>query len=924
MHLTIQKLLIAVVAIAFSFCNWQLATALAVQATQGSSSTSEPYYSRPDYRAVSRSNEYANEQRGNLVEDSYQEMLANTRSRLEASEKSKGQLYPGSYRIAPGTEKYVRRQLPSRLVPPGRATLPSASSGYSLKQQPSQPPINQSQRPTQQASQLDNLPTSLSPLQSQPVNLPPIVQATDVVSGGRNVAGSATRQTATNQPVSAYQQSATPYQQTAPAYHQPVAPQQQLPPQGPTYQYQHSSSQYHQSTSRPANRQQRSAPQHVAARYEIATSGQPAGANQDPRTQQLRLQAQAAAIPAQFEDSNQSVTRARILLQQGGDPFNNGTGTGAQDGRRDDPFADPLSKQAPSQNPFSEPPQDLVPRRGDPFEDPPQDLGPDGVQDPLEPAPRRLPNIDPTPGNPGNIVPSREPADPGVPIEPTPPVDPPEDPPVDRQVDPPVDRQVDPPVDRSLDPSTVIDNDTQIPDVAPNRNPEGSNPIEFDTFEPTPILPAPPHRERDFQYVPTYNTPVPPAGNGQGYGYQSQYQDQPTLANNGFQKHELYEGVNGAPVEQKSTPGHQCNCPDCQHGNANGNFQSGGFQSGSQTGISGLYSRVRNWFTGNSNSSNNVCQSCASQGHSLGNGFGFNNDIQYEVYPDSQCQQCGGDVFGSGLAGGFNRGSGGGFGCGNCDGGNCGGGFGGGNCGGNCGGGNCGGGFGGGNFGGGSIVGCGGSLCGSGGCGGQCGFSGQCGVSNACEPLFYISIFGGYTQLENDQLGSQLPGGFGSNDFLNANDGYGVGLAIGQFQGYNLRTELEFSFRENDAQLSRTNGVVGGPGFADGRVQSFAGMFNLVWDFSYRRAFIGFQPYVGAGAGFGFFDIEFNEADLPAASGDDSGFAYQVMAGLSRPMRGNADWFVEYRYFAADDIAVSGRTIDYETDNIFFGLRKRF
>lgn len=814
MYLPTQKLLIAAVAVAL-FSNWLLPVARAVQSGERANSAAKPYYSRPDFRAVSNNNAVTYQQRTDLVENSYNEMLANTNARRQVAEQSKDHVYPGSYQISPNNEKYVRRELPSRLVPPGRAASPS--SAYSLKQ-PNQHSINTQNTPKPKTSRFGDIPTSLAPLDSPQTTLPPIVRPEDITGRNPRAGNSAIAQgSQTSQRVATQQQPPPTYRHAT----APVQPRSYSPP----------------------------VPQQANQYHVVPHHYSPAN---DPRTSQPRLQARPVArtttIPAHYDVSESTVTRARILMQDGGDPYISDTLSGNQGGgRRSDPFADPISarqlQDEPARNPFSDPPEDLVPRQGDPFEEPPADLLNDPTrQDPFDPAPDRMPNVDPAPENPGDIQPNQQLEQPELPTsDPANSIAPSTDP-------------------RDINSVPRVPNETREPaEVAPDR----PSPFKsYDGFEPTPILPSPPRRDYEFASPSTYGVP---SGSNYDYGSPSQFQDQPTLGDSGFQKNELYEGVNVAYVEDASNFGSVCNSAQCQPGASRRGFRDRFSQVGS---------RLRGRFNGN-----DACQSCAGQGQIFEGNFGANNDIAYQFDQGSYCEPCGGSGFANIQANS----------CGLCGGG----------CGGNC--------------------------AGFGGCGnGQCGLSNcgsGCGISNACEPLFYVSIFGGYTQLENDLITSQFPGVVDSSTLLEANDGYGVGLAIGQFQGYNLRSEIEFSFRENEGLQRTFFSPTDALSENEGSVRSFAGMFNLVWDFSYRPAFIGFQPYAGVGVGFGFFDVDFSPE---FASGNDSSFAYQFMAGLSRPLKGNTDWFAEYRFFAADDIAVSGSSIDYDSDNIFFGFRKRF
>ena len=205
---------------------------------------------------------------------------------------------------------------------------------------------------------------------------------------------------------------------------------------------------------------------------------------------------------------------------------------------------------------------------------------------------------------------------------------------------------------------------------------------------------------------------------------------------------------------------------------------------------------------------------------------------------------------------------------------------------------------------------------------------------SCCEPLFYVSIFGGYTSAEliGDAVERDAPVPTIGN--YDVDDGFGVGFAIGQTQGANLRTELEYSFRSNDGdsfQLSNLPDLD-----LSGDVDSSSGMLNFVWDFNNISFLPRVRPYVGAGIGFSFVD-----ADLETASGDlhtegiddDSAFAWQIITGVTYQLSTSTNLFLEYRYFETDSITLESNPnatdtlfgqFDYQVNNVFAGFRLRF
>ena len=195
-----------------------------------------------------------------------------------------------------------------------------------------------------------------------------------------------------------------------------------------------------------------------------------------------------------------------------------------------------------------------------------------------------------------------------------------------------------------------------------------------------------------------------------------------------------------------------------------------------------------------------------------------------------------------------------------------------------------------------------------------------------CEPMFYYALFGGYTSVDDlTDLGvSPLSGTLDATmGTVTQSDGFGFGVSLGQWQGQNLRSEIEYVFRSNDFDsiIRNNNSSVA----IDGSLESHAGMFNLYWDFN--RMLFGCRPYFGAGIGFAFFDYNASTT-VNGTNDDDSSFAHQWMLGVSRPYSVCSDWFVEYRQFYGDSFGINvaefSDNVRYRADNVFFGFRKRF
>lgn len=186
-----------------------------------------------------------------------------------------------------------------------------------------------------------------------------------------------------------------------------------------------------------------------------------------------------------------------------------------------------------------------------------------------------------------------------------------------------------------------------------------------------------------------------------------------------------------------------------------------------------------------------------------------------------------------------------------------------------------------------------------------------CTAFEECTPQFYLSLFGGIEDIGSLTTIGQSGAQTGELFF---DKGRGYGIALGALQGYNLRTDFEFTYRK-----SELSNVVGNlPFFQNGEIESYTGMANMYWEFmSFPNCC--WKPYIGAGLGFGVFD---NTSDN--GNDHDSAFAYQYIAGMNYKYSEMMDLFGEYRMLRADDLDFTGTELDFESDNFFVGLRLKF
>ncbi|XUU59477.1 outer membrane protein [Erythrobacter sp. HA6-11] len=149
-------------------------------------------------------------------------------------------------------------------------------------------------------------------------------------------------------------------------------------------------------------------------------------------------------------------------------------------------------------------------------------------------------------------------------------------------------------------------------------------------------------------------------------------------------------------------------------------------------------------------------------------------------------------------------------------------------------------------------------------------------------------------------------------------DGYAISGQIGYAFENGLRTELEGSFTKYDVD-SHSELTVGGTDIdaldvavltraapdaanptvgaviADGQgsVKNFGLFGNVFYDIQTGSAF---KPYVGAGLGYQWVDVEFAPSGVDVADDDDGAFSYQLMAGAGFAVTESVDLFAQYTY----------------------------
>jgi OmpA-OmpF porin, OOP family len=153
-----------------------------------------------------------------------------------------------------------------------------------------------------------------------------------------------------------------------------------------------------------------------------------------------------------------------------------------------------------------------------------------------------------------------------------------------------------------------------------------------------------------------------------------------------------------------------------------------------------------------------------------------------------------------------------------------------------------------------------------------------------------------------------------------------TGFDFGGIVGYDfgaLRLEAEASYREAELQALSSSGgflpstattfIPAGTLGADGDVSALSFMLNGLFDFGPDD---GLQGFVGGGVGVARTKIDGATARVSSPGfldDSDSGFAWQLLAGVRAPLTDTIDVGLKYRFFNTDDLGLvdtRGRDVD--------------
>jgi len=159
---------------------------------------------------------------------------------------------------------------------------------------------------------------------------------------------------------------------------------------------------------------------------------------------------------------------------------------------------------------------------------------------------------------------------------------------------------------------------------------------------------------------------------------------------------------------------------------------------------------------------------------------------------------------------------------------------------------------------------------------------------------------------------------------IESETGYAISFAFGRRHSHRLRSEIELAIRENDASISPglrslgdAFGLLPSPDDNDDKIRAYSVMKNFIVDL---RTIGRFTPYVGAGLGWSYLELE-----APSLGGKEGtgAFSYQAIGGVATTLNKATDFIVEYRFLGTSEVEVDGvfDPIAFNAHNLFMGLK---
>ena len=180
----------------------------------------------------------------------------------------------------------------------------------------------------------------------------------------------------------------------------------------------------------------------------------------------------------------------------------------------------------------------------------------------------------------------------------------------------------------------------------------------------------------------------------------------------------------------------------------------------------------------------------------------------------------------------------------------------------------------------------------------------------------YVGVFGGYTfspdsSWKNDNTGREVD--------VDIQESWAAGVKFGYIppQMKYLSFELEYFYSNPD--VDRT---VSGSSAIEGDIKFHSVLYNVMVRYPEGK----FHPYLGGGIGFSYADASV-QTTTPlgsvSSSENDTGFAWQILAGIDIDLTNSWTADIGYRYFYTEP-KLGNISLEYKTSMVTLGLKYKF